>query len=92
LRSLWRRQIGDRVADKVIVTTGEFAYRRPDGVAVIPRALLGPQHHSGCDPVPGRNRCESRRKRVDQQGCEPHGTAIPVGPQIANQIDECAVD
>ena len=35
-------QIGDRMADRVVVTTGEFAYRRPDGVAVVPLALLGP--------------------------------------------------
>lgn len=35
-------QIGDRLADKVLITTGEFAYRRPDGVAVVPLALLGP--------------------------------------------------
>jgi len=34
-------QIGDRLADKVIINTGERAYRRPDGVAVIPLALLG---------------------------------------------------
>jgi uncharacterized protein len=26
----------------VIVTTGEQAYRRPDGIAVVPAALLGP--------------------------------------------------
>lgn len=35
-------QIGDRLADRVLVTTGEHAYRRPDGVAVVPLALLGP--------------------------------------------------
>jgi predicted AAA+ superfamily ATPase len=35
-------QIGDRLVDRVIITTGEFAYRRPDGVAVVPLALLGP--------------------------------------------------
>jgi predicted AAA+ superfamily ATPase len=35
-------QIGDRLADRVVITTGEFAYRRPDGVAVVPLALLGP--------------------------------------------------
>ena len=35
-------QIGNRMADKVVITTGEFAYRRPDGVAVVPLALLGP--------------------------------------------------
>lgn len=35
-------QLGNRLADRVVVTTGEFAYRRDDGVAVIPLALLGP--------------------------------------------------
>lgn len=34
-------QLGDRLVDKVVVTTGPFAYRRPDGVAVVPLALLG---------------------------------------------------
>lgn len=37
-----RGQIGDQLADAVIVTTGRFAYRRPDGIAVVPAALLGP--------------------------------------------------
>ena len=32
--------IGPRLADKVVVTTGTDAYRRPDGVAVVPLALL----------------------------------------------------
>jgi predicted AAA+ superfamily ATPase len=35
-------QLGDQLADRVILTTGEQAYRRPDGVAVVPLALLGP--------------------------------------------------
>lgn len=35
-------QIGDRLLDKVVVSTGPAAYRRPDGVAVVPLALLGP--------------------------------------------------
>lgn len=35
-------QIGDRLADRVVITSGEYAYRRPDGVAVVPLALLGP--------------------------------------------------
>lgn len=40
---LWlREQIGDDLVDSVVVTTGQFAYRRPDGIAVIPAALLGP--------------------------------------------------
>ncbi len=40
---LWlKEQIGDELADMVIVTTGSQAYRRRDGVAVVPAALLGP--------------------------------------------------
>jgi uncharacterized protein len=35
-------QIGDRLADRVLITTGDYAYRRSDGVAVVPLALLGP--------------------------------------------------
>jgi uncharacterized protein len=32
----------DELLDKVIVTTGRNAYRREDGIAVVPAALLGP--------------------------------------------------
>ena len=35
-------QIGARLADRVLITTGDYAYRRADGVAVVPLALLGP--------------------------------------------------
>lgn len=35
------RQIGDRLVGRVVINTGKFAYRRPDGVAVVPLALLG---------------------------------------------------
>lgn len=35
-------EIGDRLVDRVIVYTGSLAYRRSDGVAVVPLALLGP--------------------------------------------------
>jgi predicted AAA+ superfamily ATPase len=39
----WLKQkIGDRLLDQVLVTTGPQAYRRPDGIAVVPAALLGP--------------------------------------------------
>src|ERR1035437_391356 len=39
---LWLRdQIGDDLLDSVVVTTGREAYRRRDGIAVIPAALLG---------------------------------------------------
>ena len=40
---IWLRdRIGSHMLDMAIITTGEHAYRRPDGVAVIPAALLGP--------------------------------------------------
>jgi uncharacterized protein len=35
-------KLGDRVLDRVILTTGPTAYRRRDGIAIIPLALLGP--------------------------------------------------
>jgi len=35
-------EIGDRLSDKAVINTGKLAYRRSDGVAVIPLALLGP--------------------------------------------------
>ncbi|WP_416895030.1 ATP-binding protein [Microbacterium sp.] len=37
-----KERIGDQLHDAVIVTTGAEAYRRRDGVAVVPAALLGP--------------------------------------------------
>ncbi len=36
------RRLGDRLLDRLVVTTGPEAYRRQDGVAVVPLALLGP--------------------------------------------------
>jgi predicted AAA+ superfamily ATPase len=35
-------QLGDNLLDAMVVTTGPYAYRRPDGIAVVPLALLGP--------------------------------------------------
>jgi predicted AAA+ superfamily ATPase len=35
-------KLGDRVLDRIVLTTGPQAYRREDGIAVIPLALLGP--------------------------------------------------
>lgn len=35
-------QLGDDLADAVMLTTGPEAYRRSDGIAVVPLALLGP--------------------------------------------------
>ncbi|WP_342372229.1 DUF4143 domain-containing protein [Propioniciclava soli] len=35
-------QLGDRLVDRMIIYTGTHAYRRPDGIAVVPLALLGP--------------------------------------------------
>ncbi len=34
-------KLGDNLLDRVVVNTGPFAYRRKDGVAVVPLALLG---------------------------------------------------
>ncbi|MDR3361070.1 MAG: DUF4143 domain-containing protein [Bifidobacteriaceae bacterium] len=40
---LWlKAELGTALADMVVVTTGREAYRRRDGVAVVPAALLGP--------------------------------------------------
>ncbi len=36
------QRLGDRLLDAVVVTTGPAAYRRRDGIAVVPAALLGP--------------------------------------------------
>ncbi len=35
-----RRQLGDRLLDSAVITTGSAAYRRADGIGVIPAALL----------------------------------------------------
>jgi len=37
-----RQQVGNRLAARVVVYTGRLAYRRDDGVAVVPFGLLGP--------------------------------------------------
>lgn len=37
-----RDRLGDDLLDAAVITTGPYAYRRPDGIAVIPAALLGP--------------------------------------------------
>jgi predicted AAA+ superfamily ATPase len=37
-----KQQLGDRLADAIFVTTGPYAYRRSDGIAVVPASLLGP--------------------------------------------------
>ncbi|MFD6446313.1 ATP-binding protein [Promicromonospora sp. NPDC060204] len=40
---LWlKEKLGDSLTDMAVITTGKYAYRRQDGVAVIPAALLGP--------------------------------------------------
>lgn len=37
-----RDKLGDQLLDAVVLTTGPQAYRREDGIAVVPLALLGP--------------------------------------------------
>jgi predicted AAA+ superfamily ATPase len=40
---LWlKEQLGDSVVDSVLITTGPYAYRHNNGVAVVPLGLLGP--------------------------------------------------
>ncbi len=40
---MWLSNVyGDQIIDRVIINTGPAAHRRPDGIAVIPLALLGP--------------------------------------------------
>lgn len=34
-------RLGDDVLEMVVITTGSYAYRRPDGIAIVPAALLG---------------------------------------------------
>jgi hypothetical protein len=33
---------GDRLLDAIVINTGPAAYRRPDGIGVVPLGLLGP--------------------------------------------------
>lgn len=35
-------QLGDCLLDAIVITTGPDAYRRADGIGVVPAALLGP--------------------------------------------------
>lgn len=37
-----RAELGDDLLDAAVITTGAQAYRRPDGIAVVPACLLGP--------------------------------------------------
>ena len=37
-----KAQLGDRLLDSIVINTGPAAYRRADGVAVVPLGLLGP--------------------------------------------------
>jgi hypothetical protein len=37
-----KTKLGEQLADRLVITTGPVAYRRTDGVAVVPLALLGP--------------------------------------------------
>ena len=37
-----KEKLGDRLLDAVVVNTGSDAYRRKDGIGVVPLSLLGP--------------------------------------------------
>jgi AAA family ATPase len=36
-----KKTIGDCLLDAIVINTGSRAYRRPDGIGVVPLALLG---------------------------------------------------
>ncbi len=39
---LWlRKKLGDELSDAIVINTGPYAYRRNDGIGVVPLALLG---------------------------------------------------
>ena len=42
-----KRKLGDDLLDAVVVTTGRGAYRRRDGIAVVPAALLDRERLAG---------------------------------------------
>ena len=44
-------ELGTDLLDAVVLTTGTEAYRRKDGVAVVPLALLGPQRQRVHTPL-----------------------------------------
>jgi len=37
-----RERLGDDLLDALVITTGTYAYRTSDGIAIVPAALLGP--------------------------------------------------
>lgn len=37
-----RKQLGADVVDAIVINTGPIAYRRPDGIGVVPLGILGP--------------------------------------------------
>jgi len=37
-----KQQMGSLLVDAAVLNTGQYAYRRRDGIAVIPLVLLGP--------------------------------------------------
>lgn len=36
------QKLGDQLSDAIVVNIAPTAYRRPDGIGVVPLALLGP--------------------------------------------------
>ena len=37
-----KKRLGDQLLDSIVVHTGPAAYRRPDGIGVVPAAMLVP--------------------------------------------------
>ena len=65
---LWLgKELGDDLADTVIVTTAQEAYRRPDRIAVISAARLGPWRRIALAYVKAEATKQSLRSRLELQ-------------------------
>ena len=67
-----KKTIGDRLRDAIVINTGPRAYRRPDGIGVVPFALLG---FRAC-----RARVNKRVHSCPGLSARPRGPCAPGGP------------
>jgi predicted AAA+ superfamily ATPase len=77
----WLRDaVGDDLLDAAVITTGPEAYRREDGIAVIPAALLGPVAPRSAAPTPSTASPYSYGSRDVQPGYESQGYSSRLEP------------
>jgi len=69
-------KLGDQLVDRLVVTTGPVAYRRRDGVAVVPLALLGPRSNrprqDDDDPTTTMGRASTSTRSPREPLTSPH--------------------